>query len=156
MCLLLFDTTLQDPVCSISSNTKNLWCLNQYILTIHQMIPKQILQWSPLQIFILCIIMIRSKHVWFFIILLTTWQASHLSISNWNPCPPRLLITRWFYSVLLGCIFRRDSVYSGTFLSYPADIRYHTPPENGKLTKSNTKWLCLYQRYIWYTYICST
>ena len=40
----------------------------------------------------------------------------------------------------LGCIFfRRNSVYSGTFLSYPAELRFPMPPENGKGTKRNAK-----------------
>ena len=51
--------------------------------------------------------------------------------------------------------FRRNSGYSGTFLSYPAEIRYPMPPENGKETKSNTRLMCLYQRYSWSIYVFS-
>ena len=39
----------------------------------------------------------------------------------------------------LGCIFRSNSVYSVTFLTYPAELRYPVPPENGKGTKRNVK-----------------
>ena len=39
------------------------------------------------------------------------------------------------------------SVYSGAFLSYPAELRYPMPPENVKGTKRNAKGMCLYQRY---------
>ena len=34
----------------------------------------------------------------------------------------------------LGCILRRNSVYSGTFLSYPAELCFPIPLENGKGT----------------------
>ena len=36
----------------------------------------------------------------------------------------------------LGCIFRRNYVYSGTFLSYSAEMRVPMPPENGKVIKT--------------------
>ena len=41
--------------------------------------------------------------------------------------------------------FRRNSVYSVTFLSYPVEIRFPMPPENRKGKKSNDKVMCLYQ-----------
>ena len=31
----------------------------------------------------------------------------------------------------IGCIFRRNSGYSSTFLPYPAELSFHMPPENG-------------------------
>ena len=43
--------------------------------------------------------------------------------------------------------FRRNSVYSGTFLSYPSELRYSIPLENGKRTKRAAKGMCLYQCY---------
>ena len=42
---------------------------------------------------------------------------------------------------------RRNSIQSGTFLSYPAELRFPIPPENRKGTKRNAKIMCLYQRY---------
>ena len=45
----------------------------------------------------------------------------------------------------LGCIFQRNSVYSGTFLSYPEELRFSMPPENRKGKKRNAKGICLYQ-----------
>ena len=35
----------------------------------------------------------------------------------------------------LGCIFWMNSVYSGTFLSYTAELRYPIPPENRKINE---------------------
>ena len=40
---------------------------------------------------------------------------------------------------ILGCIFRKSSVYSVTFLSYPAKLQLTMSPENGKRTKRNAK-----------------
>ena len=40
-----------------------------------------------------------------------------------------------YWGPSIGCILRRNSVYSGTFLLYPEKLRYHIPPENGKITK---------------------
>ena len=48
---------------------------------------------------------------------------------------------------LQGYIFWRNPIYSGTFLSYPEQLRYALPPENRKIMKRNTKIMCLYQRY---------
>ena len=42
-------------------------------------------------------------------------------------------------SVSLCCIFRSNSVYSGTFLLYPPELRLSMPPENRKGTKRNAK-----------------
>ena len=44
-----------------------------------------------------------------------------------------------YFGFYLGCIFRRNSVYSGTFLLYPAELHFPMPPENGKRTKKNAK-----------------
>ena len=35
--------------------------------------------------------------------------------------------------------FRRNSVYSCTFISYPAELGFPMSPENGKGTKRNSK-----------------
>ena len=56
----------------------------------------------------------------------------------------------------LGCIVRRNSVYSSTFLSYPAEISFPMPPQNRKGTKRNARVMCLYQRYSCSTYIFPT
>ena len=42
-----------------------------------------------------------------------------------------------FGSFKVGCIFRRNSVCPGTFLSYPAELCFPMPPENGKGMKRN-------------------
>ena len=65
--------------------------------------------------------------------------------------------TKWSGSLSgLGCIFRRNSVYSGTFLSYPAELHCPMPLENGKGTERNSKGMCIYHRYSWSTYVFPT
>ena len=42
---------------------------------------------------------------------------------------------------------RSNSVYSGTFLLYPAELRFPMPPKNGKGKKVMPKERCIYQHY---------
>ena len=63
----------------------------------------------------------------------------------------------------LGCIsrgitdeFQRNSVHSGTILSFLAELHFPMPPENINGSERNSKGVCLYQRYIWSTYIFPT
>ena len=63
-----------------------------------------------------------------------------------------------FDTLFLGCVFRRNFVYSGTFLLFPAELRYLMPPENGKVTKSSAKEMsslpALQLIYIHIYYVC--
>ena len=56
----------------------------------------------------------------------------------------------------LGCIFRRNNVCYVTFLSYPAELRYPIPPENGKGKKRNSKGMFIHQRYSLSIYVFPT
>ena len=51
------------------------------------------------------------------------------------------------YHWMLGCIFRRNSIYSGTFLSHPEELRYPMQPENGKGIKRNARGICICHKY---------
>ena len=58
-------------------------------------------------------------------------------------------ILAWLHSMWLGCIFKRNYVYSGSLLSKPAELCFPMSPGNGKGTIRNAKGMCLYQRYSW-------
>ena len=70
--------------------------------------------------------------------------------------PPPLLYPPWWEvfwilrrsACVLGCIFQRNSVYSRTFLSYPAELRFPISREKRKVMKRNAKGMCIYQCYI--------